>query len=447
MPADLIAAVMAPKVALALAAADLHGAEDIVASDTASHSIATSFHHFVHLPMPESGLLKMLIGPEISSINWLGDKVGGIWHQMFDVPVSPDQARMVEYYAAGCPHCQHLEPVWKQAAAHWAHDSEASKVVWQQKQCLDEDWKPGSDYKECQEQQIMGFPTVKFFPAGSKTGDSFFFERTPEKLEEFAKTGIHPNPTHVPAGEGEMTDLKMVDYYSAACPHCKTLDPVWKDAEKKWDTNFAMKEDAPFVSFEKKECYDDHWKAGKDFMECKQLGIESFPNIKLLTPADDGHGFIVQSDYSGARTTEGIVDFLKHHSDMEEPQALDQAAQHDNANAIQEAASLQGSADLSKEHQPEPSVQEPGLAGAVLGKATIKVAPDTEAEVEITSNADGDAETGALADFPEAIKTAMAPLPLASLSCLTFRRSSAIAQKRPERSPAIRAPATPAQFL
>jgi len=447
MPADLIAAVMAPKLAMAFAVADVHGAEDAALGDMSSHQIAAT--SFIQLPMPRSRLLKMLIGPEITAYNWVHDKVGGLWHNMFDGQVSADQARMVEYYAPSCPHCQHLEPVWKHAAAQWAGDPEAAKVVWQQKQCLDEHWKPGADYKECQEQQVMGFPTVKFFPPSSKAGDDFLFERTPDSLVEFAKTGIHPNPLHIPRDVGEMADAKLVDYYSEACPHCKSLDPVWADAEKKWDSDFAEREDAPLVSFEKKECYDDHWKPGKDFTECKQLGIVSFPNIKLLTPAEDGHGFIAQSDYSGERTPEGIINFLKEQADMEKPATLDQAAQQHDDNAIKVAASLRGGADASNEHHVAPPTQEeetrnePVFSAPVVGKATINVAP---AEV-VVSDAKVETEKGTFAGIPEAVKTAMVPLPLASLSCLRGRRSTTIVQKRPERSPSLRAPASPTQFL
>jgi thiol-disulfide isomerase/thioredoxin len=444
MPADLFASLLAPKAAVAFAVADAHGThgtEDVPLGDLSSHQVSAT--SFIHLPMPRSTLLKMLIGPEITAYNWLHDRVGGLWHKMFDGQVSPDQARMVEYYASSCPHCQHLEPVWKQAAAKWASDAEATKVVWQQKECLDEHWKPGADYKECQEQQILGFPSVKFFPPGAKTGDDFLFERTPESLLAFAKTGIHPSPLHMPREEGDIADAKLVDYYSAACPHCKELDPVWADTEKKWDTDFAEKDDAPLVSFTKKECYDDHWEPGKDYAECKRLGIQSFPSIKLLTPAEDGHGFVADADYSGARTPDDIIAFLKQQANMEEPAKLDQAGQHhdgaaqhhDDDNTVKVGA---------PPIQEEETRNEPVFAAPVVGKATINVAPT---ETGTGSDSKVDTENGTLSDLSDAVKTAMMPLPLVGLSCLPVRRSYARVQKRPDRSSPHRAPATPTQFL
>lgn len=292
---------------------------------------------------------------------------------------------------------------------------------------------------------------MKFFAPGSKVGDDFLFERSPDQLVQFAKTGIHPNPLHVPRGEGEMADAKLVDYYSAACPHCKSLDPVWADTEKKWESDIATREDAPLVSFEKRECYDDHWKPGKDYEECKQLGITSFPNIKLLAPAEDGHGFVAQTDYSGARTAEGIIGFLKQEADMEEVAKLDQAAQHHDDKA---AASLQGGDGASEPHHVAPPVpeeetrNEPTLAAPVVGKAKIEVAPAAKIEVApaeaVASEAKADAEKATFAAVPDAIKTAMMPLPLVSLSCLPVRRSPV---NRSECSPPVRAPATPTQFL
>jgi len=229
------------------------GAEDLLADHMPAHAmshelVATSF-----LRVPRRRLFDLVLGPEIRAYHWMEDKLGGIWHKLFDGgEVLPEQARMVDYYAASCPHCKTLTPAWKQAADQWAGQPDAKALVWEEKQCLDENWKPGKDFEECQAQNVHGFPSIKFFPAGSKTGDDFFLERTPDRLLQFAKTGINPTEVTIPRAQGDRSDLKMVDFYAAGCGHCKQLEPVWAKAEKQWDAAVKQNEDAPVITFEKK---------------------------------------------------------------------------------------------------------------------------------------------------------------------------------------------------
>jgi len=301
----------------------------------------------------------------------------------------------------------------------------------------DENWKPGPDYRECQDQQIVGFPTIKFFKPGAKIGDDFYLERTADKLVNFAKTGIHPDPSQIPRSEGDVnTDMKFVDYFSAACPHCKTLDPAWADAEKKWETDFAEREDAPIISFEKKECYDDHWHPGKDFTECKNLGIRGFPTIKVFTPAADGHGFMQQPDYDGPRTSEGMIDFLKKEAGFEEPAAQASDA-HDEHHAVPSA-------------QEEEVRDEPVAAAPIVGKAMIKevaAAPAANVEEAPTALAK-DTKADVPEAFAKAVQTALAPLPIVSLSCLPARQVTVPKRVQRSRTTPLEAPPTmPTQFL
>lgn len=89
--------------------------------------------------------------------------------------------KVVEFVAKSCPHCQHLEPVWKDAQAQWAAGHEKSNVTWEQKECFAEGWKPGKDIEECNRSHVRGFPTVRLYhgeqplPEG---GDAFRGPRT-----------------------------------------------------------------------------------------------------------------------------------------------------------------------------------------------------------------------------------------------------------------------------
>ena len=101
---------------------------------------------------------------------------------------------------------------------------------------------------------VARFPTIRFFGPGAKTGEDFFLDRTSEKLVDFAKTGISPNPDVMPRAPGDVSDMKLVDFYAEACPHCKHLEPVWDDAHKQWDKAIGQsadhehpREDLPLV--------------------------------------------------------------------------------------------------------------------------------------------------------------------------------------------------------
>mmetsp|Transcript_124782 Transcript_124782/g.216399 ORF Transcript_124782/g.216399 Transcript_124782/m.216399 type:complete len:139 (-) Transcript_124782:60-476(-) len=85
-----------------------------------------------------------------------------------------------DYYAAACPHCQHLDPVWKEAATSYS-----GPVTFKQIECADESWKPVEENKEaCAD--INGYPTIKLFN-GDKEIAEYDGNRTASALKAFAK--------------------------------------------------------------------------------------------------------------------------------------------------------------------------------------------------------------------------------------------------------------------
>jgi len=332
MPLAPVALVLAPKAGAAVATAMAMGPDDLVHhADALMHQVHDHATAFIQLPMAKSKIFDMVVGPEIKAYHWAHDKVAGLWDSVAghgaSAEATPEQGRMVEYFAASCPHCKTLEQPWKDAEGLW-HKQEgehAQNLVWQQKQCLDDNWKPGTDFQECQAAGINRFPAIKFYAPGSKTGEDFFMDRTPAQMVDFAKTGMEPDPHVLARAPGDMSDMKLVDFYAEACPHCKHLEPIWEDAHKQWDKAIGQtdaehpRDDLPLITFEKKECYDSHWKAGADNAECQKFHVDAFPNIKLFVPDPHGHGF-TSVDFEGDRTPEGIVAFLKEQTGMAEAQ-------------------------------------------------------------------------------------------------------------------------------
>jgi thiol-disulfide isomerase/thioredoxin len=408
----------------------------------------------------------MIIGPEVAAYNWAHAKISDLWHHMVDTNSVPPEklAHMVDYYAAGCPHCKHLEPTWKDAAALWAKQGgeDANGVVWEQKQCLDENWKPGADFKECQAQHVARFPTIRFFSPGAKTGEDYFLDREPKQLVDFVQTGIHPGPNIMPRAPDDGSDLKLVDFYAAACPHCKDLEPVWEDAHKQWDKAIGQSEDVPradlpLVSFEKKECYDSHWNPGKDIAECRKFHVDAFPSIKLFVPDPHGHGF-AGMDYEGDRTSDAIVNFLGQGTGLltESPQDVQdvhdlhlqdvQDVQH--VHDLQAAASAQDVHDVHQEPEliaaKAPDAVETFTAGEHVPEAIKAAAAASHAQgarpgelTALQGNTPGLPGGATVADGPdldtlatgrdlpqaiaESVRTAMVPLPI--LTCMPIRRN------------------------
>jgi hypothetical protein len=261
--------------------------------------------------------------------------------------------------------------------------------------------------------------------------------------------------------------MKLVDYYSAACPHCKHLDPVWEDAHKNWDkllgnTGENQNEDLPQISFEKKECYDDHWNPGKDSAECQNFHVDSFPNIKLFVPDPHGHGF-TPMDFTGPRTADGLVDFLKTATGMPpdwHAPGTEPAAAHPEAAAAEPAAHH----ELGPVGAKIPEAVKVIASGANAPEA-VKAAhddilamqgssPEIHEKAQAAAAIDPSAGTRAVAPpavaqaLDQAVKTAT--MPMTVLSCLPVRKAAGVKnqrQKEARRSPAPAPPTVTAQFI
>jgi len=86
-----------------------------------------------------------------------------------------------DYYAAACPHCQDLDPAWKEAAKQYG----SGPVTFRQIECQDKSWHPVAENAQlCG--NIHAYPTLKLY-AGDHEVATFDDDRTPDKLLSFAK--------------------------------------------------------------------------------------------------------------------------------------------------------------------------------------------------------------------------------------------------------------------
>eukprot|EP00440_Ansanella_granifera_P037416 gb/GFBE01040592.1/.p1 GENE.gb/GFBE01040592.1/~~gb/GFBE01040592.1/.p1 ORF type:complete len:563 (+),score=141.82 gb/GFBE01040592.1/:1-1689(+) len=107
--------------------------------------------------------------------------------------------RLVEYMAKDCPHCQTLEPVWKDIQDKWASTGDTS-VVFEQKECLGSGWKQGKDFAECQKADIKGFPTIRMYGASSSPSVEYHGKRTTPAILDFVLDNLPGSKPGAKAG-------------------------------------------------------------------------------------------------------------------------------------------------------------------------------------------------------------------------------------------------------
>jgi len=117
----------------------------------------------------------------------------------------------------------------------------------------------------------------------------------------------HANDAAVATSFKDTSDsYQLVDYYATSCPHCQHLKPEWDSAKSAWSSQ-NMGDNVEWVN---KECLNDKWQPGPDIDDCRTAGIQGFPTVRLEHLQD---GKIVGDpvDYTGNRTSEDIIQFVK----------------------------------------------------------------------------------------------------------------------------------------
>jgi len=216
----------------------------------------------------------------------------------FDEHVGGDQPILVEFYAPWCGHCKNLAPEWEIAAT--AFKSHPVKIA-----AVDAD-----KFRELGgRHEVKGFPTIKYFPAGDKTGESYQQGRTAADIVDFMnlKAGTHAKiksaPTAVvvldPSNFDKIvkdTDKDvLVEFYAPWCGHCKSLTPTYEKVAQSLEGDNGVviaKVDA-----------DAHKELGS------QYGVTGFPTIKFF-PKNNKDG----EDYNEGRSAEDFIRFINNKS-------------------------------------------------------------------------------------------------------------------------------------
>jgi len=154
---------------------------------------------------------------------------------------------------------------------------------------------------------VKGFPTLKFFPKGSKDPQDYSGGRDAQSIIDFVnnKAGSHAKiakpasdvvvltPSNFDSVVLDSTKDVLVEFYAPWCGHCKKLAPIWE----KLATAFKNEPNVVIASVDA----DKHKDLGTRY------GVSGFPTLKYF-PKGNKEG----KPYSGARE---LVDLVKYVND------------------------------------------------------------------------------------------------------------------------------------
>jgi len=130
----------------------------------------------------------------------------------FKSEVGGDKDVLVAFTAPWCGHCKTLAPVWEKVAADFANEPNVliAKI----------DAEAENSKATAQDQGVTGYPTIKFFPKGSKEPEAYSGGRSEEALVDFvnSKAGTYRVPggtLNSQAGTVEVIDSLLSKYITA----------------------------------------------------------------------------------------------------------------------------------------------------------------------------------------------------------------------------------------
>jgi len=214
----------------------------------------------------------------------------------FDTFVDGSKAAFVEFYAPWCGHCKKLVPEYEIVGDAFAKipDVIIAKVDADKHKDL------GGRYG------VKGFPTLKFFPKGSKEPQDYSGGREHADIIDFinSRAGTHArvpgkgasdvvvlNPSNFDSVVLDSSKDVLVEFYAPWCGHCKKLAPIWD----KLATVFKNEPNVVIANVDA----DKYKDLGGRF------GVTGFPTLKFF-PKGNKAG----QAYSGARELVDLVKFV-----------------------------------------------------------------------------------------------------------------------------------------
>ncbi|ORY32576.1 disulfide-isomerase precursor [Naematelia encephala] len=216
----------------------------------------------------------------------------------FEQYVGGDRPALVEFFAPWCGHCKNLAPTYEQLAGVFPSD----KVVIAKTDADGVGRELGTRYG------VQGFPTLKWFPAGSLEPVDYEGGRDLDSLASFvtketgAKSKIKapPPPAAVQLDASNFDDIALdsdknvlVAFTAPWCGHCKNMKPAYEKVAKA----FSSESDCVVAQMDA-DAADNKPIASK-------YDVRSFPTIKFFPKGSNE-----PVAYSGGRSEAQFIEFL-----------------------------------------------------------------------------------------------------------------------------------------
>ncbi|WVO22327.1 protein disulfide-isomerase domain [Cryptococcus decagattii] len=220
----------------------------------------------------------------------------------FDQIIGQDKGALVEFFAPWCGHCKNLAPTYERLADAFP----SNKVIIAKTDADGVGRELGSRFG------VSGFPTLKWFPAGSLEPIPYSGARDLETLAAFVtkqsgvKSNIKPPPppayTELDVSNFDEIALNesknvLVAFTAPWCGHCKNMKPAYEKVAKV----FSSEPDVVIALMDA----DD----AENKPVAQRYGVSSFPTIKFFPKGSKN-----PVAYDSGRTAEQFVDWINDKS-------------------------------------------------------------------------------------------------------------------------------------
>lgn len=210
----------------------------------------------------------------------------------------PKRNHFVMFYAPWCGHCRRLAPTWEQLAEMLNEDDGNVRIA--KVDCT-------QDKQICSDQDVTGYPTLKFFKKGNSEGEKFRGTRDLPTLTSFINEQLREGegePELETSSSSALIELTeetfanhvqegkhFVKFYAPWCGHCQQLAPVWQNVAKTYEFDSSL-------SIAKIDCT-------KHRTVCSQYEIMAYPTLLWIENGEKIEKF------QGSRTHDELVNYIK----------------------------------------------------------------------------------------------------------------------------------------
>jgi len=219
----------------------------------------------------------------------------------FDEHVGGSKPALVEFFAPWCGHCKSLAPIYAELATLYKNEPVVIASV-----DADNHKDLGSKFG------VSGFPTLKWFPAGSKEPEEYSGGRELNDFTDFInkKAGTKARVKTAPSDTVVLTDDNLetialdptknvlVEFYAPWCGHCKRLAPDYETLGR----TFQGEDSVVIAKID----------ADKHKRHSSKYGVTGFPTL-MWFGKDNKAG----DRYTGGRTLDELVKFVNSKSGTE----------------------------------------------------------------------------------------------------------------------------------